>query len=281
MIGARKAPPLAIGYGDGEMYLGSRRAGASSPFTDTISYLEDGDWAVLTARRRRDPRRRRRRSVERKRADRASSELAGRQGQLPPLHGRRRSTSSPRWSADTLARYVDMATERDGAARRAAVRSSRRSSASRSSACGTAYYAGLVAKYWFEQLARLPVEVDVASEFRYREAAAAPRRRSRSSISQSGETADTLAALRYAKEQGAAHVVGRSTCRPRPSPARATAALPHPRRARDRRGLHQGLHPPADGAGCAGGRSSGGRAARCRTARRGRAGPWPDRSAAR
>ena len=100
----------------------------------------------------------------------------------------------------TLAHYLDMAQRAGRAADDAAVRFQARSSGISISACGTAYYAGLVAKYWFERFARLPVEIDVASEFRYREAPLDPGDLA-IFVSQSGETADTLATLRYAKEQ--------------------------------------------------------------------------------
>ena len=121
----------------------------------------------------------------------------------------------------TLAHYLDLAAERVRAAGRAAVRLRQDRPRLSISACGTAYYAGLVAKYWFERFARLPVEIDVASEFRYRET---PFERGRLAIfvSQSGETADTLASLRYAKEQKQ-HVLSVVNVRPRPSRARATS----------------------------------------------------------
>ena len=116
------------------------------------------------------------------------------------------------------------------------------------SACGTAYYAGLVAKYWFERFARLPVEIDVASEFRYREAPLEPGDLAMF-VSQSGETADTLATLRYAKEHEAARAVGRQRAdldhRARERRGDADAGRP-----RDRRRLDQGVHLPARGAAC-------------------------------
>jgi glucosamine--fructose-6-phosphate aminotransferase (isomerizing) len=197
MIGARKGSPLAIGHGDGEMYLGSD-AIALAPFTDTISYLEDGDWVVLT------------REVgviydahgtvvnREVLKSGASSFLVDkanyRHFMAKEIH------EQPEVVGHTLAHYVDMATERvalpiklpfdfNDIQRVSIV------------ACGTASYAGYIAKYWVERLSRLPVELDVASEFRYREA---PLRKGDLAIfiSQSGETADTLAALRYAKTQG-------------------------------------------------------------------------------
>ncbi|QOZ53213.1 glutamine--fructose-6-phosphate transaminase (isomerizing) [Bradyrhizobium sp. CCBAU 53338] len=198
MIGARNGPPLAIGYGDGEMYLGSD-AIALGPFTDTISYLEDGDWVVLTRR---------------------SATIFDKDGQAVARDKIRHAASTslvdkanyrhfmakeiheqPEVVGHTLARYVDMATERVSLPVKLPFdfNDIQRINIT---ACGTASYAGIVAKYWFERFARLPVEVDVASEFRYREA---PLRKGDLAIfiSQSGETADTLAALRYAKAEGA------------------------------------------------------------------------------
>src|ERR1700719_4068864 len=197
MIGARKGSPLAIGHGDGEMYLGSD-AIALAPFTDTISYLEDGDWVVLT------------REVgviydahgvvvnREVLKSGASSFLVDkanyRHFMAKEIH------EQPEVVGHTLARYVDMATERVSLPTKLPFdfRDIQRISIV---ACGTASYAGYVAKYWFERLGRMPVELDVASEFRYREA---PLRKGDLAIfiSQSGETADTLAALRYAKSQG-------------------------------------------------------------------------------
>src|SRR5947209_6222953 len=196
LIGARKGPPLAVGYGKGEMYLGSD-AIALAPFTDSISYLEDGDWAVV-----------RRNSVE-------IRDASGRAVQRPVI----RSTASaflldkgnyrhfmakeiheqPEVVGHTLAHYIDMSAERIELpdALPFDFRNIERLSIS---ACGTAYYAALIAKYWFERFAQLPADVDVASEFRYR---APPLRAGDLAVfvSQSGETADTLASLRYAREQ--------------------------------------------------------------------------------
>ncbi|WP_407114917.1 glutamine--fructose-6-phosphate transaminase (isomerizing) [Bradyrhizobium sp. LMG 9283] len=197
LIGARKGSPLAIGHGDGEVYLGSD-AIALAPLTDKITYLEDGDWAVLT---------------------RTMCVIYSADGSVVQRETSKSGVSSllvdkanyrhfmakeiheqPTVAGTTLAHYLDMA------AKRVALpltlpfdfKSIQRISIA---ACGTASYAGHIAKYWFERLARLPVEIDVASEFRYREA---PLRRGDLAIviSQSGETADTLAALRYAKGQG-------------------------------------------------------------------------------
>jgi glutamine---fructose-6-phosphate transaminase (isomerizing) len=197
MIGARKGSPLAIGHGDGEMYLGSD-AIALAPFTDNISYLEDGDWVVLT---------------------REVGVIYDEQGAVVNRDVLKSGASSflvdkanyrhfmakeiheqPEVVGHTLARYVDMASERVKLPLKLPFdfRDIQRISIV---ACGTASYAGYIGKYWFERLSRLPVELDVASEFRYREA---PLRKGDLAvfISQSGETADTLAALRYAKSQG-------------------------------------------------------------------------------
>ena len=197
MIGARNGPPLAIGYGEGEMYLGSD-AIALGPFTDTISYLEDGDWVVLTRNSaviydkhnavvHRDV-------VKHTAATSLVDKANYRHFMAKEIH------EQPEVVGHTLARYVDMATERVALPVKLPFdfNDIQRISIT---ACGTASYAGYIAKYWFERLSRLPVELDVASEFRYREA---PLRKGDLAIfiSQSGETADTLAALRYAKAQG-------------------------------------------------------------------------------
>ncbi|MDO9381244.1 MAG: glutamine--fructose-6-phosphate transaminase (isomerizing) [Hyphomicrobiaceae bacterium] len=197
MIGARNGPPLAIGYGDGEMYLGSD-AIALGPFTDTISYLEDGDWVVLT-RSGAVIYDKHNAGVHREVLKHAAStslvdKANYRHFMAKEIH------EQPEVVGHTLARYVDMATERVSLPVTLPFdfRDIQRISIV---ACGTASYAGYVAKYWFERLGRLPVELDVASEFRYREA---PLRKGDLAIfiSQSGETADTLAALRYAKAEG-------------------------------------------------------------------------------
>ncbi|CCD97577.1 glutamine--fructose-6-phosphate transaminase (isomerizing) [Bradyrhizobium sp. STM 3809] len=197
LIGARKGSPLALGYGDGEMFLGSD-AIALAPFTDTISYLDDGDWVEITrdsgiihdasgAVVKRD--------VLKSGASSFLVDKANyRHFMAKEIH------EQPEVVGHTLARYVDMGTERVMLPARLAFdfKDIQRISIT---ACGTASYAGFVAKYWFERFARVPVELDVASEFRYREA---PLRKGDLAIfiSQSGETADTLAALRYAKSQG-------------------------------------------------------------------------------
>jgi glutamine---fructose-6-phosphate transaminase (isomerizing) len=196
LIGARKGSPLAVGYGDGEMYLGSD-AIALAPFTDTISYLEDGDWAVVT-RNGVEVHDAKDQVVERAVLKSNASAFLVDKGNHRHFMAKE-IHEQPEVVGHTLAHYLDMGNERVALPmklpfdfkeiERVAI-----------SACGTAYYAGLVAKYWFERFARLPVEIDVASEFRYREAPFDPGNLA-VFVSQSGETADTLATLRYAKEQ--------------------------------------------------------------------------------
>jgi len=195
MVGARKGSPLAIGYGKGEMYLGSD-AIALAPFTDTISYLEDGDYAVMTHK-----------GVEVheeggavvERAVVRSTASANLVDKGNHKHFMAKEIhEQPEVVGHTLAHYIDMTAEcvRLPTELPFDFKNIKRLSIS---ACGTAYYAGLVAKYWFERFAKLSVEIDIASEFRYR---GAPLNDGDLAIfiSQSGETADTLASLRYAKE---------------------------------------------------------------------------------
>jgi glucosamine--fructose-6-phosphate aminotransferase (isomerizing) len=195
MIGARKGSPLAIGYGKGEMYLGSD-AIALAPFTDTISYLEDGDWAVLT-RKGVEIRNEKDEIVERSVVKSTASSQMVDKGNHKHFMAKE-IHEQPEVVGHTLAHYIDMVTERVALPGELPFdwKKLKRLSIS---ACGTAFYAGLVAKYWFERFAKLPVEIDIASEFRYR---GAPLEAHDLAIfiSQSGETADTLATLRYAKE---------------------------------------------------------------------------------
>ncbi len=195
MIGARKGSPLAIGYGKGEMFLGSD-AIALAPFTDTISYLEDGDWVVIT-RKSADIRNEQGGHVERAVVKSAATAQMVDKGNFKHFMAKE-IHEQPEVVGHTLAHYLDMIGEKVrppeklpfdwGKIKRLSI-----------SACGTAFYAGLVAKYWFERFAKLPVETDIASEFRYR---GAPLEAGdlMICISQSGETADTLATLRYARE---------------------------------------------------------------------------------
>jgi len=196
LVGARKGPPLAIGYGEGEMYLGSD-AIALAPFTDAVSYLDDGDWVVV----HRDGAQvhdTKGRVVKRNVIKSSASAFLVDKGNHRHFMAKE-IHEQPEVVGHTLAHCLDMVAESVALPvelpfdwrklERVAI-----------SACGTAYYAGLVAKYWFERFARLPVEIDIASEFRYREA---PLREGDLAVfvSQSGETADTLASLRYAREQ--------------------------------------------------------------------------------
>ncbi|MDZ5697675.1 glutamine--fructose-6-phosphate transaminase (isomerizing) [Chelativorans sp. M5D2P16] len=196
IVGARQGPPLAVGHGDGEMYLGSD-AIALAPFTDSITYLEDGDWAVV------------RRSgieifgmdgarVERKRQQSVGTSFLVDKGNHRHFM-EKEIHEQPEVIAHTLAHYLDFAA--GGVKRFDSPIAFDRIDRLAVSACGTAYLAGLVGKYWFERYARLPVDIDIASEFRYREmplsAASAAL-----FVSQSGETADTLASLRYCRGEG-------------------------------------------------------------------------------
>jgi glucosamine--fructose-6-phosphate aminotransferase (isomerizing) len=195
MIGARKGSPLAVGYGDGEMYLGSD-AIALAPFTDSVSYLEDGDWVVVT-RKGATVCDAQGKIVERPVIKSAASAMLVDKGNHRHFMAKE-IHEQPEVVGHTIAHYIDMVSERVAlpgtvpfewkALKRLSI-----------SACGTAFYAGLVAKYWFERFAKLPVEIDIASEFRYREAPLEDGDLALF-ISQSGETADTLASLRYAKE---------------------------------------------------------------------------------
>src|ERR1039458_7260762 len=195
MIGARKGSPLAIGYGDGEMYLGSD-AIALAPFTDTISYLEDGDWAEVshTGVKIHDEQGRK---VERAVIKSTASAQMVDKGNFKHFMAKE-IHEQPEVVGHTLARYIDMTIEKVVLPGQLPFDWKKLKRLSLS-ACGTAFYAGLVAKYWFERFAKLPVEIDIASEFRYREA---PLEQGDLAIfiSQSGETADTLATLRYAKQ---------------------------------------------------------------------------------
>jgi glutamine---fructose-6-phosphate transaminase (isomerizing) len=201
LIGARQGAPLAVGYGDGEMYLGSD-ALALAPFTDSIAYLEEGDWVVLN-----------RKGAEFRDAGNAvvkRARIKSQAGAFLVDKGNHRHFMAkeiheqPEVIGRTLAHYLDMASGEVRLPVELPFDFSKIDKISLS-ACGTAYLAGLTAKYWFERFARIPVEIDVASEFRYREA---PLRKGDLAlfVSQSGETADTLASLRYAKDNGQ-HIV--------------------------------------------------------------------------
>ena len=196
MIAARQGSPLAIGIGDGEMYLGSD-AIALAPLTSRIMYLEDGDWAVINAESVTVYGEDGRKAAREVRETELSGDIIGKGGyehfMLKEIY------EQPQVIGDTLHSFVnpaqrsitlpDFSFDPAEATKFTLI------------ACGTSYYACQVAKYWLETLARVPVEADIASEFRYR-GAAMPEGGLAVFVSQSGETADTLAALRYAKDQG-------------------------------------------------------------------------------
>lgn len=198
MIAARKGSPLAIGYGNDEVYVGSD-AIALAPFTDAITYLEDGDCAVLTRKIHviydSEGAVARRETLKSGASALLVDKANYRHFMAKEIH------EQPEVVRQTLARYIDAACERVALPVELPFdfRDVRRITII---ACGTASYAGSVAKYWLERFVRVPVEVDVASEFRYRESAMG-RGDLAIFVSQSGETADTLAALRYAKAEGA------------------------------------------------------------------------------
>jgi glutamine---fructose-6-phosphate transaminase (isomerizing) len=196
MIGARRGSPLVVGWGDGEMYLGSD-AIALAPMTDRISYLQEGDYAVLTegsATIFDEEDRQVNREVRRTAISASLIEKGNhRHYMLKEIF------EQPAVIGDTIGSYINplhrtiempaLGFDLGKVPRISIV------------ACGTSFYAGMVAKHWFEKIARVPVDLDIASEFRYREP---PLQQGGMAlfISQSGETADTLAALRYAKSQG-------------------------------------------------------------------------------
>ncbi len=197
MIAARKGSPLALGHGDGEMFIGSD-AIALAPLTDRITYLEEGDCAILsrTTIEILDAKGRiANREMRQVQIDSASIDKAGHKHFMA-----KEIAEQPTVISEALGHYLSDDGRRiilpaggiDFTATDRLVMV----------ACGTAFYACLTAKYWFEQLAGLPVEVDIASEFRYREPPVSDRTTALF-VSQSGETADTLAALRYCKGRAA------------------------------------------------------------------------------
>ncbi len=191
IVAARKGSPLAIGHGEGEMYVGSD-AIALAPLTNKITYLEEGDRAVLT---------------------RTSLEIRTEAGELANREMRKIKLDTARADKGEHKHFMAKEIAEQPVVVAEAIRSYLPTGGDRvvlpetdldftkldrltMVACGTAFYACLTAKYWFEQLAKMPVEVDIASEFRYREPPITDRTLALF-VSQSGETADTLAALRY------------------------------------------------------------------------------------
>ncbi len=196
LIGARLGSPLVVGYGEGEMYLGSD-ALALAPLTQQIAYLEEGDWVVIT----RDEARifdSENQPVEREITTSGASAASVEKGNYRH-YMQKEIFEQPTVVAQTLGSYIHQSDNSVAlpqidfdlsAIKRITI-----------VACGTSYYAGMVAKYWFEQFARVPVDIDVASEFRYRDPVLEDGGLALF-ISQSGETADTLAALRHCKQAG-------------------------------------------------------------------------------
>lgn len=196
LIAARRGSPLAIGRGDGEMFVGSD-AYALAPFTNRVTYLEEGDYAVITRKNFDIYTEKGARVSRAETISSASDNMVDKDGHrhfmAKEIH------EQPEVIAHTLSRYIDAATgtiflPKGGFDFSKLDRLT-------ISACGTAYYAGLISKYWFETWARLPVEIDVASELRYRDVPY-PENGGALFVSQSGETADTLAALRNARANG-------------------------------------------------------------------------------
>jgi glucosamine--fructose-6-phosphate aminotransferase (isomerizing) len=196
LIGARLGSPLVVGYGEGETYLGSD-ALALAPLTQRISYLEEGDWVVIT-REGAQVYDASNHKVEREIVTSGASAVAIEKGNYRHFM-QKEIFEQPTVVAQTLRSYVRQV-DQSVALPQIDYDLSKINRVT-IVACGTSYYAGMVAKYWFEQFARLPVDIDVASEFRYRDPVLEPGGLALF-ISQSGETADTLAALRHCKAAG-------------------------------------------------------------------------------
>ena len=201
LIGARNGAPLAVGFGEGahegEMFLGSD-ALALAPFTRTITYLEDGDVVVLTSNCAKfydsggQP-------LERYQTKTLASAFLAEKGNYRHFMAKE-IHEQPEVVAHTLAHYLDMSSGHIALPFDLSVDATKLQRLT-ICGCGTAYFAGLTAKYWFERFARLPVDVEIASEFRYRDPPLEPGGITLF-VSQSGETADTLASLRCAREKG-------------------------------------------------------------------------------
>ncbi|PHR21165.1 MAG: glutamine--fructose-6-phosphate transaminase (isomerizing) [Sphingopyxis sp.] len=196
LIGARLGSPLVVGYGDDEMYLGSD-ALALAPLTQKIAYLEEGDWVVITRDRAaiydKDNA-----AVEREISTSGVSAATIEKGNYRHFM-QKEIFEQPTVVAQTLGSYIRPLEQQVALPQMDFdLRDIRRITIV---ACGTSYYAGMVAKYWFETFARVPVDLDFASEFRYRDPVFEDGGLALF-ISQSGETADTLAALRHSKENG-------------------------------------------------------------------------------
>ena len=195
VMGARRGSPLVVGYGDGEMFIGSD-ALAVGPFTNKIAYLDEGDYVAIDHKGARifDETGR---PVERKTQVVSASAALVEKGNYRHFM-EKEIHDQPDAVQRTLSAYIDpvsgTATAPDGV-------DFAKIDRLQIVACGTAYYAGLISRYLFERLARLPVDIDVASEFRYREPPVTPGTLA-VMVSQSGETADTLASLRWCKSQG-------------------------------------------------------------------------------
>ena len=196
MIGARQGTPLAVGFGDGEMFLASDSY-ALAPLTNKICFLEDGD-RVLVTRKGAQVYDRSRNEVRRQIRVTAQSGAATGKGDYKHFM-LKEIYEQPTVIGDTLNSFINPSTGTVTLPENVL----KMADCSRITmvACGTAYYACFVAKYWFEQIARIPVEIDIASEFRYREAPM-PKGGGVIVVSQSGETLDTLEAMRYCKRQG-------------------------------------------------------------------------------
>jgi len=197
IVGARNGPPLAIGHGEGSMYIGSD-AIALAPFTNKVTYLEDGDWCVLNKSSAEIF------DLDGKPVQRVMQLSVGSSLMVDKGNHRhfmqKEIYEQPEVISHTLSHYLDFG-KCETRLQEALPFDFAKLDRIAISACGTAFLAGLIGKYWFERYARLPVDIDIASEFRYREMPLAKGGLSLF-ISQSGETADTLACLRYCRDQG-------------------------------------------------------------------------------